>query len=373
MYLKHLHLYHYRNYENQELDLNPGINVLIGENGQGKTNLLEAVYYLSNGNNFRGNKDPELIQWENPYFRIIGELKKEQSQRLYQLDLYYDKEKNKQLKINEVKYKSMSELQNYLKVVLFSPDDLKIVKESPSVRRQYLDRGIVNFFVGYRRLLNQYEHILQQRNNLLKELQYHRRNLEQITVWNNYLVEYGSKIIYQRIQYLKKMIPIARKIQQELTLEKEKFTVTYHCSIGSIGDFSLEEIQSLYERIIQQKQEEEIFKGTTLWGPHRDDLIFYLNGMDLKKYGSQGQQRTAVLALKMAELQIFQKQNGEFPILLLDDVMSELDDSRRAYLLRMVKDNKIQTIITGANFDLLHGEISENEFFYIKEGKIINK
>lgn len=371
MYLKHLHLYHYRNYENQELNLNPGINVLIGENGQGKTNLLEAIYYLASAGNFRGNKDMELIQWNHDYFRIQGVLKKDNSERLYQLDLYYDNQKNKQLKINEVKYKSATELQNYLHVVLFAPDDLKIVKESPGIRRQYLDTSISGFYPGYRRLLHQYEHVVQQRNNLLKELQYHRKNMEQLDVWNYYLIQYGSQIIFQRLQYLKKLIPVARKIQQSLTEEKEKFTVTYHCSIGAIGDFSLEDISALFERIIQQKQEEEILKGTSLWGPHRDDMIFYLNGMDLKKYGSQGQQRTAVLAMKIAELYFFEKMYGEFPLLLLDDVMSELDDARRAYLIRIIKDNKIQTIITGANFDLLNGEISENEFFYIREGKII--
>ena len=371
MYLQHIHLMNYRNYENQELNLNRGINVLIGANGQGKTNLLEAIYYLSVGNNFRGNKDIELIQWNKPYLRLIGQMKKDDSERCYDLEVYIDKEKNKQLKINGVKYKSMSELHNYLRVVLFSPDDLKIVKGSPAERRKYLDVCMSQMDKNYDRLIRDYEKIVQQRNNLIKELQYKKDNLSQLEVWDQYLIEYGSKIIHKRIQYLKVLVPMARKVQQALTSEKERFSVTYHCSIGAIGDFSVEEIKRLFQNILKQKNGEELARGTTLWGPHRDDLIFYLNGIDLKKYGSQGQQRTGILSLKMAELQTFYKIHGEYPLLLLDDVMSELDDGRRHFLLKMVKKYQIQTIITGANIELLTNEMAENEIFSVQEGKII--
>lgn len=371
MYLQHLHLVHYRNYEEQELHLNRGVNVLIGANGQGKTNLLEAIYYLAAGTNFRGNKDSELIQWEKPYLRLIGSMKKEDSERLYDIEVYIDKEKNKQLKINGVKYKGMSELHQYLHVVLFSPDDLKIVKGAPAERRRYLDVCMSQQDKTYYRLIRDYDRIVQQRNNVLKEIAYHKESKAQLAVWNQYLVEYGSQIIYKRLQYLKLLVPMARKVQQALTSEKERFSVTYHCSMGAIGDFSQEQIKALFQRILDQKQGEEIARGTTLWGPHRDDLIFYLNGMELKKYGSQGQQRTGILSLKLAELQTFYQLHGEYPLLLLDDVMSELDDDRRRFLLHMVKRYKIQTIITGANIELLTNEIDENEIFSVQEGKII--
>lgn len=373
MYLQHLHLINYRNYKNQELNLNRGINVLIGANGQGKTNLLEAVYYLSMGGNFRGNKDGELICWEQPYFRLLGQMKKDGSARCYDLEIYVDREKNKQLKINGVKYKSMAELHNYLRVVLFSPDDLKIIKGSPAERRRYLDVVMCQMDQGYHRLMRDYERVVQQRNNLLKELQYRQQNRNQLEVWNAYLIDYGSQIIYRRIQFLKLLVPAARRVQQALTQQTERFTVTYHCSMGAIGDFALEQIKDLFRRILEQKQGEEILRGTTLWGPHRDDLIFYLNGMDLRRYGSQGQQRTGILALKMAELQTFYRCYGEYPLLLLDDVMSELDDSRRHFLLEMVKKNEIQTIITGANIELLTEEIARDDVFSVKEGKIIRK
>ena len=373
LYLQHLHLINYRNYKNQELNLNRGINVLIGANGQGKTNLLEAIYYLSMGGNFRGNKDVELICWEQPYFRLLGQMKKDDSARCYDLEIYVDREKNKQLKINGVKYKSMAELHNYLRVVLFSPDDLKIIKGSPAERRRYLDVVMCQMDKGYHRLMRDYERVVQQRNNLLKELQYRQQNRNQLEVWNSYLIEYGSQIIYRRIQFLKLLVPAARRVQQALTQQMERFTVTYHCSMGAIGDFTLEQIKDLFRRILEQKQGEEILRGTTLWGPHRDDLIFYLNGMDLRRYGSQGQQRTGILALKMAELQTFYRCYGEYPLLLLDDVMSELDDSRRHFLLEMVKKNEIQTIITGANIELLTEEIARDDVFSVKEGKIIRK
>lgn len=373
MYLQHLHLINYRNYKNQELNLNRGINVLIGANGQGKTNLLEAIYYLSMGGNFRGNKDVELICWEQPYFRLLGQMKKDGSARCYDLEIYVDREKNKQLKINGVKYKSIAELHNYLRVVLFSPDDLKIIKGSPAERRRYLDVVMCQMDKGYHRLMRDYERVVQQRNNLLKELQYRQQNRNQLEVWNSYLIEYGSQIIYRRIQFLKLLVPAARRVQQALTQQMERFTVTYHCSMGAIGDFTLEQIKDLFRRILEKKQGEEILRGTTLWGPHRDDLIFYLNGMDLRRYGSQGQQRTGILALKMAELQTFYRCYGEYPLLLLDDVMSELDDSRRHFLLEMVKKNEIQTIITGANIELLTEEIARDDVFSVKEGKIIRK
>lgn len=373
MYLRHIHLMHYRNYENQQFNLNRGINVLIGSNGQGKTNLLEAIYYLASGNNFRGNKDLELIQWESPYFRLIGQMKKDDSERLYELEVYIDQDKNKRLKINGVKYKSLSELHGYLRVVLFSPDDLKIVKGSPLERRRYLDVGMCQMDKSYHRLIRDYDRIVLQRNNLLKELQYKQQNKKQLEVWNRYLIDYGSQIIYKRLQYLKMLVPMARRVQKALTQQSEKFTVTYHCSIGAIGDFTVEQIKALFQHIIENRQGEEIVRGLTLWGPQRDDLIFYLNGMDLKRYGSQGQQRTAILSLKMAELQTFYQYHGEYPLLLLDDVMSELDDGRRHDLLEMVKKNKIQTIITGANIELLTEEVAKDEIFFIQEGKIIKK
>lgn len=373
MYLKSIHLRNYRNYEQLELCLNQGVNVFLGANGQGKTNLLEAVYYLAVGSNFRGNRDQELIRWQQEYFRIHGQLVRENSSRVYDLEVYADQQKKKQIKINGVKAKSNAELYGNLQVVLFSPDDLRIIKGAPAERRKYLDTEICQLNRSYYRLIRNYERVLQQRSNLLKDIRYRQQGQDQLAVWDDYLLDYGSKIIFQRIQFLKRLIPMARKVQQELTENNERFTVTYQSSLGAIGDFSVAEIQAVYRQVLQQRRQEEIQRGINLWGPHRDDLIFYLNGRELKRYGSQGQQRTGILALKMAEIQIFYQHNQEYPLLLLDDVMSELDDKRRAYLIDLVNQNKIQTIITGANIELVAQKISKDEVFLIKEGKIIKQ
>lgn len=373
MFLKSISLVNYRNYLDQQLTLSPGVNLFVGDNGQGKTNLLEAIYYLAQGSNFRGNKDIELIRWQQLYFRIVGQLIRENSQRLWELEVYYDMQKRKQVKVNGVKSKSVTELWGNLQVVLFAPDDLKIVKEGPAERRRYLDLEMCQMNPRYYQLLHDYQRVLHQRSNALKACYYGQGDQKQLAVWNHYLITYGSQMIFQRLQFLKQLVPIARQIQQELTEHGEKFTVTYHCSLGAIGDFSLEQIMGLFTEIVEKKNKEEIGRGLNLWGPHRDDLVFYLNGNDLKRFGSQGQQRTAILSLKMAELEIFFRKTKEYPLLLLDDVMSELDDRRRSYLIEMVNKNKIQTIITGANIDLASNNMPKQEIFFVEEGKIIRR
>lgn len=372
MYLIELALQHYRNYMTQNLSLARGINLFLGENGQGKTNLLEAVYYLSCGSNFRGNKENELIHWQQDYFRLSAKLKKEHSSRIYDLEIYADRNRNKQIKINGVKYKRNADLLGYLQTVLFSPEDLKIIKGSPSDRRRYIDQEICQLDGKYYTLLTRYQKVLQQRNNLLKTIAYKRAAKDQLSVWNQQLIALGSQIITKRLWFLKILVPIARKLQQQISAEKETFNVTYQSSLGLVGSLSLEELQRVYSDILKQNEAMEINRGITLWGPHRDDLIFYCNDKDLKTYGSQGQQRTGILALKLAELETFYHYNGEYPLLLLDDVMSELDDTRRGFLLKVINDKQIQTIITGANMELVSEEIAQNEVFIIKEGKIIN-
>lgn len=371
MYIEELRLRNYRNYTDEQLTLNQGVNIFVGENGQGKTNLLESIYYLATGSNFRGNKDLELISWEAPYFRLQARLKKETSSRYFDLEVYVDKKRNKQLKINGVKYKRMTELLGYLQVVLFSPEDLKIIKGGPAERRRYIDQEICQLDGRYYTLIHQYQKVLQQRNNLLKAVAYHRAKDSELAVWDEQLVRYGAPVIYKRLQFLKILVPLARRMQKELTDQDEVFNVTYQSSLGPVGALEQAAIAETFERMLAVGRGDELRRGVTLWGPHRDDLIFYLNGYELKTYGSQGQQRTGILALKLAELATFYRHNQEYPLLLLDDVMSELDDKRRRYLLQIIQDNHIQTIITGANMELITNEMAQDEVFVIKEGKII--
>lgn len=372
MYLEELHLHQYRNYQDQRLTLNRGVNIFMGENGQGKTNLLESIYYLATGGNFRGNKDLELIRWNDDYFRLEARLRRETSSRVFDLEIYADRGRSKQIKINGVKYRRTADLLGYLQVVLFSPEDLVIIKGGPSERRRYIDQEICQLDGKYYTLIQQYKKVLQQRNNLLKSIAYRKGGSDELSVWNEQLVNYGSPIIYRRLQFLKILVPIARRMQKGLTDDGEVFNVTYQSSLGPIGQLELADIAEVFRRVLAEKGGEELRRGVTLWGPHRDDLIFYLNGYELKTYGSQGQQRTGILSLKLAELETFRRHNGEYPLLLLDDVMSELDDRRRGYLLDIIRDNQIQTIITGANIELITKEIAQDDIFVIKEGKIIS-
>lgn len=370
MILKDVILENYRNYLNLEIELDNNINLFLGENAQGKTNFIEAVHYLATGRTFRSNKDQEIINWEKNYFRIKGKLIKKNLNREFLLDIYYDRQGNKKVKINGVKYKKISDLFGYLQVVIFSPDDLNIIKGSPAERRKYIDLEICQLISTYYNTLNTYNKVLQQRNNLLKEIRDNNQKRDILEVWDEQLVKYGSIIIKNRIEFLSKVVPLARRNQDEITNGKEKLDITYNSSIISTPTVEIRTIEKNFIDKIKQNKHKEIKKAITLFGPHRDDIIFYIEGKDLKTFGSQGQQRTAILSLKIAELNLFYYNNEEYPLLLLDDVMSELDDYRREFLMKVIRNNNIQTLITGANAELLDINIENKEVFNVVNGTI---
>ena len=367
MYLEKLTLENYRNYLNEEITFDKGINLLLGQNGQGKTNLLEAVYYLSCANTFRGGKRvEELINIEKDYFHLSANLIKNLP---FVLEVSANRQKMRQIKVNNVPYKRGIDLLGYLKVVLFSPDDLKTVKGSPQERRRYLDLSLSQYDKSYGQALQKYQKVLLQRNSLLKEK--NSANLEKsLATWDEQLVNYGSEIILKRLGYLKKIVPTARKIHAELSQNKERLNITYQSSLGKIADISLIDLKNLFFNTLIKQRKEEFLRTTSLFGPHRDDLIFYLNNLPLRIYGSQGQQRSFILALKMAEAKVFCA-DGDKPLMLLDDVLSELDDLRRKYLLDEIKNEQIQTIITAANMEFKEGNLPYNQAFEVSKGKII--
>lgn len=368
MYLQKLTLENYRNYEKEIISFDPGINLFLGKNGQGKTNLLEAVYYLSCASTFRGGKKTdELIRLNQDYFRLTGELMRE---RKYNIDISANRQKKKQIKVNNVLYKKSVDLYGILQAVLFSPDDLKIVKGSPAERRRYLDMSISQYNKNYAYNLQKYQKVLIQRNSLLKEKQQRADYNDILDVWDEQLAMYGSILITARIDYLKKIIPLARKIHQDLSDGLEKLNITYQSSLGKISEMPTDAVNELFLRTLKKNKKEEIRRGTSMFGLHRDDLIFYLNDLPLRIYGSQGQMRSFILALKMAEAKIFIR-DGEKPLMLLDDVLSELDDLRREYLLREIKNEQMQTIITAANMEFKTGNLPYNQAFEVKKGKII--
>lgn len=369
MYIEKILLKNYRNIDNTYLNLDPKLNIFIGNNGQGKTNFLEAVYLMATTESHRTNRDSELIQWDKDSALVQIKLFKES----YDLTISYKiKGRDKKIKINKNPLEKISDLVGNLNVILFSPEDLKIVKGGPSHRRKFLDLEISQVNPYYYHLLKEYEHILRQRNNLLKKMyNKNNRDIQLLEVWDDRLVKKGAKIIYKRLQVLNKLKILARLAQRKLTSGEENLNITYDCTLSIDSNYDKNEINKIFLKQLKGDRQDEFERGYTLSGPHRDDLIFKINEMNVRKYGSQGQQRTVALALKLAELEFMKSESGEYPVLLLDDVFSELDKKRRNTLLSIIND-KIQTLITTTDSEDIETliENKEGDIFTVKDGAI---
>ena len=363
MYINKILLKNYRNIEKTYLNLNPNLNIFIGNNGQGKTNLLESVYLIATTESHRTNRDSELINWDKDKALIqLKILKKD-----YDLTISYEIEgRNKSIKINNNPLEKISDLVGNLNVILFSPEDLKIIKGGPSNRRKFLDLEISQVNPYYYHLLKEYDHIIRQRNNLLKKMYYQKnKDINLLEVWDEKLAEKGSKILFKRLKVLKKLKILARLSQRKLTNGNENLSINYDCTLNINNDYSLEDIKNVFLNKLKDDRNDEFERGYTLSGPHRDDLIFKINKVNVRKYGSQGQQRTVALGLKLAELEFMKSESGEYPVLLLDDVFSELDKTRKNTLLSIIND-KIQTLITTTDLDDI------DNFKYKRSSKIFN-
>jgi DNA replication and repair protein RecF len=371
MHLKSLSLVNYRNYDLLELNPSMSINVFYGFNAQGKTNLLESIYYLATTRSHRSNKDLELLKWDNPYFQIKGLV--ESHQRDYNLDITYQRDGKKIAKVAGLKKDRLPEYIGSLSVVLFSPEDLAIVKGGPKERRRFLDLQIAQISPNYAYQLIQYQKILSQRNNVLKTSWDLRKDSGQLDVWDTQLINIGSKILLKRFEVLRKLLPLAKLNHNKISAGKENLEIKYISSCPARPDFSSSEIEDSYRTKLLSVRKDELSRGTTLIGPHRDDLNFYINNIDAKLFGSQGQQRSTALSLKLAELELMFVETGEYPVLLLDDVLSELDNMRRHYLLTSVR-QKVQTFVTTTNLEFMDKEIlSQAKIFRVDEGKIIEQ
>jgi len=363
MYINKILLKNYRNIEKTYLNLNPNLNIFIGNNGQGKTNLLESVYLIATTESHRTNRDSELINWDKDKALIQLKLLKKD----YDLTISYEIEgRNKSIKINNNPLEKISDLVGNLNVILFSPEDLKIIKGGPSNRRKFLDLEISQVNPYYYHLLKEYDHIIKQRNNLLKKMYYQKnKDINLLEVWDEKLAEKGSKILFKRLKVLKKLKILARLSQRKLTNGNENLSINYDCTLNINNDYSLEDIKNVFLNKLKDDRNDEFERGYTLSGPHRDDLIFKINKVNVRKYGSQGQQRTVALGLKLAELEFMKSESGEYPVLLLDDVFSELDKTRKNTLLSIIND-KIQTLITTTDLDDI------DNFKYKRSSKIFN-
>ncbi len=342
-YIDSLLIKGFRNYRHQQLQFNPRLNILVGENGQGKTNLLEIIYYLSVTRSFRTNRDQELAHWDDRFFFLKGCFLKDDFRNEVQINY----RQNGQLKvlINNNPVKRYDHLQRF-PVVVFSPDDLLLIREGPSTRRRFLNLEASRLNPVYFKELRAYQRILQQRNHLLKDKYNNGMINKLLEPWDQSLVTLGGNIIHSRLEMIRELEKEARPFFDQMTDSKEKLSLEYVSSVEVSGEPPV--LKESFYRELLAKRDQELKRGSTAIGPHLDDFKILINGRDTRMYSSQGQKRTAALALKMAEVSLFKKQHNDCPIILLDDVFSELDQERKSHLLDFLKDNTGQCFITTA-------------------------
>ncbi|MEA4900250.1 DNA replication/repair protein RecF [Desulfitobacterium sp.] len=337
MEIANLHLQNFRNYKDEKVLFSPGINVLQGQNGQGKTNILEAIYYLLTGKSYRVRKEKELILWGEDAFHIFGDFLA--LDRKLSLESHY-LDKRKIVKINNVPCRKLSDYVGTINVVFFSPDDLIMVKGGPAERRRFLDFHIAQLYSRHVHILNAYNKVLHQKAALLKS-PFEPSKISNIEIWNEQLMDLGSKVILNRWKFTQVLAQKSKEIYDQLSSGEEELSLNYL----ALGHQNVEEALHEFPIMLKEKMKQEIERQVVLVGPHRDDLNFQLNGKSARVFASQGQQRSIVLSLKLAELEVIFLEKGEYPLLLLDDVLSELDIFRREYLLEFIKPIR-QALIT---------------------------
>jgi DNA replication and repair protein RecF len=364
MKVKTLSLINYRNYEDLKIDFINNINIFIGQNAQGKTNIVEAIYYAAMGKSHRSNNDQELIKWQKNNAMIKLDFTRLEIEN--NLNFQFKLAQNKEIIYNSHNIKP-KDLIGLLNVVLFSPEDLSLIKGAPAGRRRFLDTEISQANPAYYKQLLQYNRIILQRNNLLKKIKERKAVKDLLDSWDEQLVILAEKITKKRIESVKKLNMLANLMHRKISTNKENLEISYDIN-GWDNDENLKLLDFYYKKI-SENRELDIVRGSTSIGPQRDDIILKVNNVNLRTFGSQGQQRTGVLALKLAELEFIKSETGEYPILLLDDVMSELDFNRREQLLSFIKD-KIQTFITATDRNYFPGNITA-KIFKVEQGKIM--
>ncbi len=360
MIVKSLELKDYRNYSNLSMQFHNGTNILYGENAQGKTNILEAIYLCGTTKSHRGSKDKEIVmfQEEEAHVRIILE----KNQIPHRIDLHLKKNKAKGVAIDGIPIKKQGELFGMLNLVFFSPEDLYIIKNGPSERRRFLDLELCQLDKIYLNQLSNYNKILVQRNNLLKQISTNRNLLDTLYIWDSKLVEYGRKIIETRYDFVLRLNALVGEIHKNLTGGKEELILQYEPNVSAVE----------FEDKLKKFLDRDLYLKMTNVGPHRDDLCFLLGTIDIRKYGSQGQQRTAALSCKLAEIDLVKSVIKENPILLLDDVLSELDRTRQTHLLNSIGD--IQTMITCTGLEeFINLRFEYNKIFHVVEGTVTSE
>lgn len=367
MFVESIKLINYRNYKNININFERGINVVYGNNAQGKTNILEAIFLCASGRSHRTSKDVELIELGEKGFYVKLSYEKENSKSL--IEIGCERDSKKKIRVNEIPVRRIGDLIGNFNAVIFSPEDLMIIKEGPSERRRFMDITISQLKPSYFYDLQQYSKVLQQRNTLLKEIEKKKNLIDTLEIWNNNLVSIGSRIIKVRNEFIERLAVIAERKHRGLTHDKEKLELKYSPSFDIEKSLNVKEIEEIFYKVLKQSERKELIRGTTLYGPHRDDYDIFLDEINIKLYGSQGQQRTAILSVKLSEIEIMKEETGETPVLLLDDVMSELDGKRQEVLLSSLKN--IQTFVSCTDKSIFTEKMQVNTFFYyVKMGYV---
>ena len=359
MEIKKINLSNYRNYGSQAIELGSNLNVIVGKNAQGKTNLLESVFLCTIGRSPRTTKDKDLIEWNSQFAKVDIELTKKVGKS--RIELFLFRNQNKAVKINQIGIQKIGQLFGTLNAIYFSPDELKLIKESPDERRKFMDIDLCQFDRNYFYELANYNKILLQRNKLLKSSSEDVLK-DTVVIWNEQLATSGAKIIMARLSLIENLKPVVKEIHNTLTAGQEDLVIEYQGYTAETEN----DLKLLLLKKYEEALDKDIKLGFTTVGPHRDDIKIASNGIDLRSFGSQGQQRTAAITLKLAELEVFKNNLGEYPVLLLDDVLSELDDNRQNQMLKYV--SKVQTLITCTSFDF---KIPHRRF-EVNSGKVVD-
>lgn len=368
LFIEEIELTNYRNYEKLSIEFENKVNVILGENAQGKTNVMESIYVLAMAKSHRTSNDKELIRWDEEYAKIEGRVQKRNGPLSLQLVI---SKKGKKAKSNHLEQQKLSQYVGNMNVVMFAPEDLNLVKGSPQVRRRFIDMEIGQVSAVYLHDLSQYQKILHQRNHYLKQLQTKKQHDQTMhDVLTSQLIQAAAKIVKKRFEFLVLLQKWAEPIHHGISRGLETLQIEYKPSIEVLETADLSKMVDVYDEKFAKIREREIERGVTLAGPHRDDLAFFVNGKDVQTFGSQGQQRTTALSLKLAEIELIQAEIGEYPILLLDDVLSELDDFRQSHLLNTIQ-GKVQTFVTTTSVEgITHDTLKQAATYAVSAGVI---
>jgi len=336
LFLKGLEINNFRNFEHAQASFSDGLNIILGKNAQGKTNLLEAITICALGKSYKNAKNDDMVMFQRNDFFIRCSVHNSSVDKV--IEVYYKKGDKKYIRVNGTSVQKISDLFGNLNVVVFIPDDLKLLKQGPSDRRRFVDMDLVQIKPDYYHNMLQYFRVLKQRNNILKN----QKQYDMVKIWDEQLAWYGSRIVKERMAFVDKLSKAIKRVHPDFMPEVGKVQINYLSTVKKTGD-----LERNYREKLRESIHNDIKFKTTTCGPHRDDIVFLIDGVDARYFASQGQQRSLILSLKLAEMEIFKESIGEYPILLLDDVLSELDSERQRSLLSSL--SNYQAIITGTH------------------------